>query len=301
MGESGAMHRISLSGLLTRTTARVLPNAAWARIGLSVRGPLLTLALAIGFDLLARHDIPVVHPFVFLLASVVYSSYSGGIRPGLISGVLLILYAVHFLSTPGLILHYTTGNAYTLAGLALVVPITTALVSQLREADQRARAQEISRQEAERLDRRLGFFAEANVALASSLDYEVTMRTLARLIVPTLADWCAIHVASEQGVLQFVAGAHRDPAKDLLVRALCEYNPRQPPFGGAQRQGELGQVTDELLQASSADAEQLKLFRALAPSTFLRVPLIARGETVGTLTLAVGHESGRAYDAHGHR
>jgi two-component system, cell cycle sensor histidine kinase and response regulator CckA len=123
------------------------------------------------------------------------------------------------------------------------------------------------------------------------------MRTLARLSVPTLADWCAIHVASEQGVLQFVAGAHRDPAKDLLVRALCEYNPRQPPFGGAQRQGELGQVTDELLQASAADAEQLKLFRALAPTTFLRVPLIARGETVGTLTLAVGQESGRAYDA----
>ena len=297
MGESGAMHRISVSGLLTRTTAGKLPYANWARIGLSVRGPLLTLAIAIGFDMLARHGMPVAHPFVFLLASVVYSSYSGGIRPGIISGILTILYAVHFLSTPGLILHYTTGAKYALAGVAFTVPLTAILVSQLREAALRAGVLELSRAEAERLDRRLGFFAEANIALASSLDYEVTLRTLARLIVPTLADWCAIHVASEQGVLQFTAGAHRDPAKDLLVRALCEYNPRQPPFGAAQRQGELGQVTDELLQASAADGEQLKLFRALAPTTFLRVPLVARGQTVGTLTLAVGQESGRAYDA----
>jgi len=297
MGESGAIHRISVSDFLTRTTSRVLPAANWARIGLSVRGPLLTLAVAIGFDQLARHNMPVSHPFVFLLASVVYSSYSGGIRPGLISSVLLILYAVHFLSAPGLILHYTPGSAYTLAALAVAVPMTAVMVSQLRESAQRARTLELARDEAERLDRRLGFFAEANIALASSLDYEVTMRTLTRLIVPTLADWCAVHVASEQGVLQFIAGAHRDPAKDLLVRALCEYNLHQPPFGAAQRQGELGQVTDELLQASAADAEQLKLFRALAPNTFLRVPLIARGQAVGTLTLAVGPESGRAYDA----
>jgi len=147
------------------------------------------------------------------------------------------------------------------------------------------------------LDRRLAFFAEANVTLASSLDYDVTLRDLARLMVPTLADWCAIHVASEQGVLQFIAGAHRDPTKDLLVRALCEYRPRQPPFGAAHRQAELGQVTDDLLRISAEDDEQLKLFRALPTTAFLRVPLTARGQTVGTITLAIGPDSGRSYDS----
>jgi PAS domain S-box-containing protein len=297
MGQSGAVHRISGSGLIARTSARVLPRADWARIGLSVRGPLLTLATAIAFDLLARRGLPVAHPFILLLVTVVYSTYSGGLRPGVISGILMILYAVHFLSTPEAILHYTAGNAYMLLGVALSVPVTVALVNRLRKAAQRARDIELTRAEAERLERRLAFFAEANVTLASSLDYEVTLRNLSRLIVPTLADWCAIHVASEQGVLQFISGAHRDPTKDLLVRALCEYRPRQPPFGAAHRQAELGQVTDELLRVSAEDDEQLKLFRALAATTFLRVPLTARGQSVGTLTLAVGPESGRIYDS----
>ncbi len=88
---------------------------------------------------------------------------------------------------------------------------TVVLTARLREAAERARGIELSRAEAERLDRRLAFFAEANVVLAASLDYHVTLRNLSRLMVPTLADWCAIHVTSEQGALQFIAGAHRDP------------------------------------------------------------------------------------------
>jgi two-component system, cell cycle sensor histidine kinase and response regulator CckA len=297
MGQSGAVHRISGSGLLARASERAPSRADWARIGLSVKGPLLTLAVVIAFDQLTRHGVQVTHPFVFLLLTVVYSTYSGGRLPGILSGVGMILYAIHFLSRPGSILYYTAGNGYVLLGVALSVPATVALVNRLREAAQRARGIELSRGEAERLDRRLAFFAEANVTLASSLDYEVTLRDLARLMVPTLADWCAIHIASEQGVLQFIAGAHRDPTKDLLVRALCEYRPRQPPFGAAHRQAELGQVTDDLLRVSAEDEEQLKLFRALATTAFLRVPLTARGQTVGTITLAVGPDSGRSYDS----
>jgi two-component system, cell cycle sensor histidine kinase and response regulator CckA len=124
------------------------------------------------------------------------------------------------------------------------------------------------------------------------------MRNLARLIVPTLADWCAVHVATEQGVLRFIAGAHRDPAKDLLVRALCEYGLQRPPFGVPRdRRGSYGAVNEELLRTCAEDAEQLKLYRALASGSFLRVPLLARGQVVGLITLAVGPESGREYAA----
>jgi two-component system, cell cycle sensor histidine kinase and response regulator CckA len=298
MAESGAARRGSGSALLAWAGER-LPSsrAEWAHIGQSVRGPLLTLATAIFFDVLARQGLPLAQPFPFLMLTVIYSAYRGGLRPGLISALLAVLYAVHFLSEPGSILRYTPANAYSLLALGVVLPLTVVLVARVHDAAQRARAIELSRAEAEGIERRLAFFAEANATLASSLDYTLTLRDLARLMVPTLADWCAIHVATEQGALQFVSGAHRDPAKDLLVRALCEYGLGRPPLGTAQRRSELGEVTEAVLRANAEDAEQLKLYRALSATAFLRVPMLARGRSAGTITLAVGSESGRKYDS----
>lgn len=298
MTESGAAHRISGTEILAAISARVRSRPDWTRVGPSVRGPLLTLALAILFDQMARHGVQFAHPFPFLLLSVVYATYSGGLRPGVLSAGVMLLYAVGFLKEPGSIIpRYAPENAYTLLALGVAVPLTVMLVLRLREAAERARGVELARAEAERLDRRLTFFAEANLTLASSLDYELTLRNLARLMVPTLADWCAIHVTSEQGILQFIAGAHRDPAKDLLVRALCEYGARRPPFGAAQDRGGFGRVTEAMLRNHAEDAEQRKLFRALAPGWFLRVPMPARGGSVGTITLVVGPESGRKFEA----
>ncbi|HEU4681801.1 MAG TPA: ATP-binding protein [Gemmatimonadales bacterium] len=296
MAQSDAARRESGSALLVRAAERLPSRADWARIGRSVRGPLLTLATVVLFDVLRRNALPVAHPFPFLILTVIYSAYRGGLLPGLISALVATLYAVHFFSEPGLI-RYTPVNAYSLLALGLIMPVTAVLAARLHDAAQQARAMQLSRAEVERVERRLAFFTEANATLASSLDYILTLRNLARLIVPTLADWCAIHVASEHGSPQFVGGAHRDPAKDLLVRALCEYGSGHPPFGTAQRRSELSEVTDEVLRANAEDAEQLKLFRALSPTAFLRVPMLARGRSAGTITLVVGSESGRRYDS----
>jgi two-component system, cell cycle sensor histidine kinase and response regulator CckA len=294
MTDSGAADRITGSDILARL-ARVRSRDEWSRIAVGVRGPLLTLAALILFDQLARHGMPIAHPFVFLLLTVVYSTYNGGLLPGFVSAAGAVLYGLHFLAEPGLVLRYSPENAYTLLGLTLANPLAVLLVGRLRETAQRGRAVELSRGEAERLDRRLSFFAEASRILAGSLDHQATLRDLARLIVPNLADWCAIHVASEQGTLQFVAAAHRDPAKDLLVRALCQYAGRRPPFGPTTERGGYGDVTEEVLRRNAEDAEQLKLYRALAAGSFIRVPMQARGRVVGQITLAVGPESGRTY------
>src|ERR687896_1862117 len=71
MTDSGAAHRVSGSGILSRVTARARSREDWARIGLHVRGPLLTLALAIVFNEMVQRDIPFAHPFPFLLLTVV--------------------------------------------------------------------------------------------------------------------------------------------------------------------------------------------------------------------------------------
>ncbi len=295
MGESGAAQRITGSTLV-RAASRLASEAKWSRVGPIVRGPLLTLATALVFDQLARNNLPIAHPFPFLLFTVVYATYSGGLKPGLLSAVVALSYAVGYLREPGSIFRYTSTNAYSLLAIGVAVPLTVVLVARLHAAAQRARHIQLSRDEAERVDRRLAFFTAANDTLASSLDYHSSLRDLSRLIVPTLADWCAIHVASEQGSLQFISAAHRDPSRDLLVRALCEYGSARPPFGIADRVSAMGEATEEVLRIHAQDAEQLKLFRALSPTSFIRTPLMARGQSVGTITLAVTTESGRRYE-----
>ncbi|HWN18273.1 MAG TPA: ATP-binding protein [Gemmatimonadales bacterium] len=296
MGQSGAAQRVTRTALAARAIARVATGTEWARVGAYVRGPLLTLATVILFDQLRRNNLPITHPFPFLILAAVYATYSGGIGPGVISALVTMVYGLHFLSEPGSILRYTPSNGYSLLALGLAMTGIIMLVARLKQRAERAASIELSRDEMARVERRLGFIDEASAVLASSLDYRLTLRDLSRLAVPALGDWCAIHVATEQGKLQFISGAHRDPSKDLLVRALCEYGSGRPPFGAAQRP-DMGSVTDELLRGRAEDEEQLKLFRGLSPTSFIRVPMPARGKSAGTITLAVGTDSGRSYDA----
>jgi signal transduction histidine kinase len=62
--------------------------------------------------------------------------------------------------------------------------------------------------EAERAaQERLQFLAEATAVLASSLDVDDTLRRVARLAVPQLADWCAIELIGADGQPDRVASA----------------------------------------------------------------------------------------------
>jgi hypothetical protein len=257
---------------------------------------LLTLGALILMDLVARQGMPILYPFPILLLTVVVSAYLGGLRTALISAVLTVLYGVHFFAQPGLPLHYRTTGAYSLLVVGLVAPGIAVLVSRLRSAAERGRHAELSRAEAEALDRRVSFLSQASSTLASSLDYEVAFRDLARIVVPTLGDWCAIHVIDDHGTPRFMAGAHRDPARDLLVRVLCEHGDRRIPFGIPSTAAlEPVEVTEELLRALVHDDEHRKLYRALRPTWVLQVPLRANRRVAGVITLGMSREYARAF------
>src|SRR5207248_9556532 len=72
---------------------------------------------------------------------------------------------------------------------------------------------EASRAEAERLRQREAFLADASRGLSASLDYETTLSTVARLAVPTIADWCAVDVLDDNGSARRLVVTHEDPAK----------------------------------------------------------------------------------------
>ena len=45
----------------------------------------------------------------------------------------------------------------------------------------------------------------------SSLDYHETLASVARLVVPRLADWCVVDVLEEDGTVRRLAGRARGP------------------------------------------------------------------------------------------
>ncbi|HSL10774.1 MAG TPA: SpoIIE family protein phosphatase [Actinomycetota bacterium] len=163
----------------------------------------------------------------------------------------------------------------------------------------------VARAAAEKANERLAFLASAGMTFASSLDAERTLRDLARMCVPRVADWCAIEIAGDDGVGQQIEVAHADPAKLALA---AEYRRRYPPDADARTgvpnvlrtgQPELyPEITDEMLDAGIRDAEQRSMLGALGLRSAMIVPLVARNRVLGAITFAAGDESGRRFDEH---
>jgi PAS domain S-box-containing protein len=156
--------------------------------------------------------------------------------------------------------------------------------------------------ERERVDETLRFLADSGEVLASSLNYRATLDSVARLVVPQLADWCAVDVLGEGGSIERLSIAHQDPEKVAWARELQERYPPDPdaPVGVPKvlRTGRpefLPEITDEMLEASARDEEQLRLIHKVGFTSAMIVPLNTAGETLGAITL-VSAESGRRYE-----
>ncbi len=137
---------------------------------------------------------------------------------------------------------------------------------------------------------KLAFLADAATVLASSLDYQATLTSVAWLAVPTFADWSAIDLVDD-GRLRRLAVAHVDPAKVRLAHELAERYPADPdaPNGAWQvmrtgRSELIADITDEMLVAGAVDDEHLAIARDLQLRSVLTVPLVVRGRVLGVLT-----------------
>ena len=147
---------------------------------------------------------------------------------------------------------------------------------------------------------KLTFLADAADELASSLDYEVTLSKVARLAVPTFADWCAIDLVDDDR-LRRLAVAHVDPAKVQYAHELAERYPPDPaaPHGAWQviRTGQselIADISDEMLVAAAVDEEHLSIARALHLRSAVTVPLVAHGRVLGVMSWITA-ESERRY------
>ncbi len=74
-------------------------------------------------------------------------------------------------------------------------------------------------EESARQSARVQFLADATSKLSESLDYQRTLAEVARMAVPTFADWCAIDLVQDDR-LHRLAVEHVDPDKVTLALAL---------------------------------------------------------------------------------
>jgi len=152
------------------------------------------------------------------------------------------------------------------------------------------------------LGSRWEFLAEAGALMEASLDYEETLASVVQLSVPTVADYCAIGVMDQHGVVTWGSSTHRDKAKAELVAKLRQYTPNiggmNHPGARALLSGEpqlINTVDEAFLRLLAVDEAHLALLRELGPTAYLGVPLVARGHVLGLLIFVATAESGRRY------
>jgi PAS domain S-box-containing protein len=135
--------------------------------------------------------------------------------------------------------------------------------------------------------------AESGRILASSLDYEETLRNVAQVSVPALADYCGVDLVDDDGYLQRVAAAHRDPRRGALVAQLQSIERYLPepasPAGQVLLTGSsklYDEITGDELVETSRGETHLSLIRELGVHSAVIVPMRVPGRTIGLLTLA---------------
>jgi PAS domain S-box-containing protein len=131
---------------------------------------------------------------------------------------------------------------------------------------------------------RLSFLSQASGEMNASLDYEVTLSTVARLAVPTIADGCAVMLARD-GDITALATAHADAVKDERLRELLA-PPRPCRTIPAIDPGEptlIGELTDAV--AAQLGEQCCTVLRALDVKSYISVPLNRSAKSLGAIIL----------------
>ncbi len=133
--------------------------------------------------------------------------------------------------------------------------------------------------------------AETSMVLSTDMNHETRLNNLAKLLVPRLGDWCAIDILDENKKLQRISVVHVDPKR---IEWAHEIHRRFPPDPQAQtgsykvirtNQSEYYPIVPPEMINSIPDPERRDLAQKLGLSSFMIVPLSARGHIFGTLSL----------------
>ncbi len=174
-----------------------------------------------------------------------------------------------------------------IGGVFCLIVETTDAVFREREARGRANERE--------------FLSEASRLLAESLDLPTTLQNIAQLTIPRFADWCQIDLRTPDGQIETVAIAHNDKRKHEMAQCFVGRIHLNPDANAGQayviRTGRSHLVEDlplHILEDAVPDESEVRLYQLLGTRSFVSIPLVAQGRTLGAVAVVYG-DSGRRY------
>lgn len=267
-------------------------SSPWRHYALAVLFSLGALALNL---LLAPFLAP--SSLVFLLASIALSAWLGGWGPGLVALVIAAagldylflppLHSLQVVAWPAII------RLISFSGVSLGI---IWLIAQLRREHAKA---ENALRKAESARAEQGFLAEGSALLTASLDYRITFSGFVQLIATQFCDWCNIDIMGQDQRLNRAFAAAMNLVGEMQVQDLQHRFPHNTEAGIGQCILHTGRtlLIPDLAEAAPAmdapDKTLLNYLRSAQISSYIGVPLTARGRFVGVLSFGLSNSKRR--------
>lgn len=147
------------------------------------------------------------------------------------------------------------------------------------------------------------FLARTGGVLATTLDYESTLRSVVHIAIPHLADCCVLDLVDQHGFVRTIASVHEEPELTKRLRALEGRRADAPanwPFPVADAIAEERSFMQQTLASGweregAGNDSRVEDVAALGVRSYITIPLVARDRVLGALTL-ISTDPGRRYD-----
>jgi signal transduction histidine kinase len=130
------------------------------------------------------------------------------------------------------------------------------------------------------------FLADASARLATTLDYRAVALGAAEMIVPHYADWCTITLKENNDLIPAFTYSHPDGEQPALTAGTAG---RLIEIVQASAHSEiLTQIPDAASLGDAVGPQHVDELREIGARSLICVPLLARDQVLGTLTVVSG-------------
>lgn len=138
---------------------------------------------------------------------------------------------------------------------------------------------------------KIAFLSEASKILSSSLDYNVTLAIISKLIVTNVADFCIIDIFDGYKMSRLAINVS-DPKKHALALKVFNFDPdprNKDAIYAAAKQGSpiiIKKATKKWIESVSHIKEERETIIKLGLNSHMFIPLKSRGDVIGVITIA---------------